>query len=371
MSRRLLPMLVGLAAAVPLTVNSPPQAPPLTHSFVHEKGGLLLVWSIRADEIEMELTLNASGYVAVGFGSGMSSFSGGVDMIVGYATQNGTAHAGDYWSTGHAKPRPDTQIGGRDDVTVLGGSLIWSADGTPVPRMSIRFRRKLNTGDKYDAIINASAPVNLVYAWADGSPGDLHFHQDNHNHVQVDLLRADGTPPTRFGCEEVGGGARELISSTAHGTLITLQTEVAAGSRLVTAGWPYGSVADFADEVPSTGRPLLLLSTLERNVVNFQTNNRVSLAIRTPDQNCTDMMTCPRTTLFGTLERVPAAELPAAKKAYLAKHPTASAWIDFPDMSIYRMTVLDLYWVGGFGNAHYIGYVGGDSYSKSGGSCHE
>ena len=355
-------MLAALVAA---------SATSLPHVFQHEKGGFTLAWAIHGGDIEMELTLNASAYVALGFGGGMSSFNGGTDMIIGYVDANGTAHAGDYWSTGHTKPQQDTQLGGSNDVTVLGGGLIWStgADGGLVPRMTVRFRRKLSTGDKFDAIINTSASVPIIYAWADGTPGDLHFHGDNHNHLQVDLLRADGVPLTRFGCEEVGGGARELLSRTQHGTLITLQSEEAAGSRLVSPGWPYGSVADYADELPASGRPLLLLSTLERNVVNFQSDSRVSLAIRTPDANCTDMMTCPRTTLFGTLSKVPPAQLPAAKSAYLAKHPTAKAWIDFPDMSLYRMNVLDLYWVGGFGNEHYIGYVSGDSYLRSSGAC--
>ena len=59
----------------------------------------------------------------------------------------------------------------------------------------------------------------------------------------------------------------------------------------------------------------------------------------------------------------------AEQAGVLAKHPTAKAWIDFPDMALYRMNVLDLYWVGGFGNEHYIGYVGGSSYLRSGGAC--
>jgi putative heme iron utilization protein len=131
----------------------------------------------------------------------------------------------------------------------------------------------------------------------------------------------------------------------------------------------YGSVADFADEVPSTGRPLLLLSTLERNIVNLAKDPRASLAIRTPDVNCSDMMTCPRVTLFGTLSQVPAKELPAAKSAYLDKHPSARGWIDFPDFSMYRMDVLDLYYVGGFGDEHYIGYIGPRAYLESGDAC--
>jgi hypothetical protein len=78
-------------------------------------------------------------------------------------------------------------------------------------------------------------------------------------------------------------------------------------------------------------------------------------------------MSSARTTLMGVLRKVPAAELPKAKKAYLAKHPQASLWIDFSDFFLYRMEVKDVYWVGGFGNDHYIGFVAPEQYLKSSG----
>ncbi len=351
---------LSLLAAAAAALAPPPGLAPLANEFATEKGGMRLRWSLRgSDSIEMELTLNGSAYVAIGLGGAMSSRSGGVDMIIGWVAANGTAFVSDHWSTGHERPKRDVELGGTDDVQAVGGSF---ADGAT----TVRFVRKLRTADKFDGYIAPSGPLDLVYAWADGAPGELGFHGDNHNHVMVDLSMADGVPRTSFGDEEVGMGARALMAAAMHGTLITIQSEASAGARGLT-GWPYGSVADYADEIPSSGRPLLLLSKLERNVINLKSDGRASLEIHTPSTvaNYTDAMMEPRATLLGRLSAVGASELPAARKAYLARHPEAEAWIGFDDFALYVMDVADVYWVGGFGNSHYIGYVGADAYLKN------
>ncbi len=46
---------------------------------------------------------------------------------------------------------------------------------------------------------------------------------------------------------------------------------------------------------------------------------------------------------------MPAAEVATARAAYLARHPNASGWVDFGDFAFWRLEVLDIYWVGGFG----------------------
>ncbi len=93
----------------------------------------------------------------------------------------------------------------------------------------------------------------------DGNPGDLQFHGDNHNHIQIDLTSINGIPNNEFGLEETGWSARQMIYNGSVGVLITIQSQAQAGGPGM-QGYPYGSVADFADEVPSTGKPLLLLS---------------------------------------------------------------------------------------------------------------
>jgi len=38
-----------------------------------------------------------------------------------------------------------------------------------------------------------------------------------------------------------------------------------------------------------------------------------------------------------------------ARKLYLARHANSRYWVDFEDFSFYRMYIVDVYYVGGFG----------------------
>lgn len=240
----------------------------------------------------------------------------------------------------------------------------------PVIVTTLTFVRKLHTADQFDRDITLDQPNDMIYAYANADENGLVYHGDNHNHIFVDFTKADGIPDNQFGYEESGALSRDLVKNSFYGTLSTMQSE-AAGAMNV-ANYPFGSVADFADEEPSTGRPLLLLSDLERNVINMKTNPKVSLSIDTlpstvaefKNPNLFDEMTHPRTTLLGTMELIPkdSPELQQAKDTYLAKHPLAKAWINFSDFNMYRMIVEDVYVVGGFGNDHYIGYISSEQY---------
>jgi putative heme iron utilization protein len=53
--------------------------------------------------------------------------------------------------------------------------------------------------------------------------------------------------------------------------------------------------------------------------------------------------------LIGNVLPVPEADVPEARKLYLARHADSKYWVDFGDFSFYRMSVVDVYYVGGFG----------------------
>lgn len=323
----------------------------LANSFYNEKGNLSFSWTLLSDEeVVLQWSLPGEAFIGLGFGIGMAQ----ADMILGWVDDEGNAFINDYWSTQHATPQLDTSLGGTDDITLICGYRFGN-------RTTLRFQRKLATGDQYDTVLNIT-DANVIYAWRDGQPGSLGYHGDNHNHVQIDLSASDGIPLNSFGEQESGLSARQMVASCSVGSLISLQTEVNAGAPGM-EGFPYGSVADFADEIPSSGSPLLLLSKLERNIVNMESDNRVSLAIfPLPTDPDYDPMVHSCITLMGSLALVPADELDAAKKTYLLKHADASMWIDFPDFGLYRFNVSDVYWVGGFGDSNYIGYIGAQQY---------
>jgi hypothetical protein len=146
----------------------------------NEKGGFNLSWNITAlnDPIEpifqATLTLNGTAFIAMGLGTGMQD----ADIIIGYVDSSGRGNISDCWSEGHSRPTQDFLIGGTADVFLLSASRTNSTT-------TLEFYRKLDTNDKMDKVIKASGAVDVIYAWNNGSPGNVSFHFDNHNHLQV------------------------------------------------------------------------------------------------------------------------------------------------------------------------------------------
>jgi putative heme iron utilization protein len=54
--------------------------------------------------------------------------------------------------------------------------------------------------------------------------------------------------------------------------------------------------------------------------------------------------------------------IPEARRLYLARYATSKYWVDFEDFSFYRMDVVDVYYVGGFG---VMGWVSAAEYDGS------
>lgn len=53
--------------------------------------------------------------------------------------------------------------------------------------------------------------------------------------------------------------------------------------------------------------------------------------------------------MLGNVLSVAPSELAAGRNLYLERHPKSNSWVDFDDFSFYRMNVVDVYYVGGFG----------------------
>ena len=62
-----------------------------------------------------------------------------------------------------------------------------------------------------------------------------------------------------------------------------------------------------------------------------------------------DPLGASRITLIGNVERISEDDMAEARTLYLARHQNSKYWVDFDDFSFYRMAVIDLYYVGGFG----------------------
>jgi putative heme iron utilization protein len=111
-------------------------------------------------------------------------------------------------------------------------------------------------------------------------------------------------------------------------------------------GFPFGSVMPYG--LDARGRPIFLVSTMAMHTQNLQADPRASLLVTQPDGDG-DPLSASRVTLVGNVQKIPEFEVPEARELYLERYSNSKYWVDFDDFSFYRMEVVDVYYVGGFG----------------------
>lgn len=120
-------------------------------------GSLEVFSRIDGDKVRIALRAKTNGYVAIGFDP--SERMKDADIVLGFV-KDGQAVVTDMFSTGVTGPHPpDDQQGGRNDVTVFGGS---KKDGVTV----IEFERLLTTGDPRDKAVKAGSN-RIIWAVGD------------------------------------------------------------------------------------------------------------------------------------------------------------------------------------------------------------
>jgi heme iron utilization protein len=124
-------------------------------------------------------------------------------------------------------------------------------------------------------------------------------------------------------------------------------------------GFPFGSVMPYG--LDDRGRPIFLISTMAMHTQNLHADPRASLLVTSDDADG-DPLGASRVTLVGSVLPIPLAEVLESRKLYLARYANSRYWVDFEDFSFYRMEVVDVYYVGGFG---VMGWVSATEYDCS------
>jgi heme iron utilization protein len=148
-----------------------------------------------------------------------------------------------------------------------------------------------------------------------------------------------------------GERARTLLYLGRMGSLSTLSRKQ--------PGFPFGSVMPYG--LDDHGRPIFLISTMAMHTQNVQADPRASLLVTQEDTE-SEPLGASRVTLVGNILPVPNTELAEARKLYLERHANSKYWVDFEDFSFYRMDIVDVYYVGGFG---VMGWVSASDYERS------
>ncbi|HII07853.1 MAG TPA: hypothetical protein HA349_11235 [Methanotrichaceae archaeon] len=133
-------------------------------------GGIFEVhWKNDAEMLYMAIKGETDGWVAIGFEPEV--WMKDADMIVGWV-DDGEVSALDAYSTGNYGPHPpDTDLGGTDNLLEIGGS---EKDGFTV----IEFKRKMDTGDKFDKAFESGQTVSMIW-------GVSEFDDPEERHIEA------------------------------------------------------------------------------------------------------------------------------------------------------------------------------------------
>jgi putative heme iron utilization protein len=124
-------------------------------------------------------------------------------------------------------------------------------------------------------------------------------------------------------------------------------------------GFPFGSVMPYG--LDTNGRPIFLISTMAMHTQNLKADPRASLLVTQADAGG-DPLGASRVTVIGNALPIPAPEVADARTLYLERYANSKYWVDFDDFSFYRMDVVDVYYVGGFG---VMGWVQASDYDRA------
>jgi hypothetical protein len=138
-------------------------------------GDYELNWTADDQYIYMGMKAKTPGWVAVGFDPESKMLN--ADIIQGYV-QDGKLSIADMFSSNLFGPHPpDTQQGGTDDILASGGK----SDGGYT---TIEFKRKLDTGDKYDKPLHRG--TNKII-WSYGSDPQFTIKHMARGSGEIDL----------------------------------------------------------------------------------------------------------------------------------------------------------------------------------------
>jgi heme iron utilization protein len=134
--------------------------------------------------------------------------------------------------------------------------------------------------------------------------------------------------------KETAAEARSLLRAVLKGSLATLRK---------VSGHPYASLVLTATD--SDGTPLFLISRLALHTQNLSADSRASLLIDGTGTEA-DPMAGARITLIGSVQPTTSA---TARARFLARHPSAQGYADFPDFAFYALKPESAHFIGGFG----------------------
>jgi putative heme iron utilization protein len=133
---------------------------------------------------------------------------------------------------------------------------------------------------------------------------------------------------------EIAASARALMRRASKGSLASIDAR---------NGYPYASLITLA--TGASGAPSFLISQLARHTANLTRDSRASIMVDETGA-LADPLQGARVTIYG--RAAPNAE-EGVRRRFLARHPEAAFYVDFPDFAFWTLKVEGAHYIGGFG----------------------
>ena len=134
-------------------------------------------WASDKEYIYIGMRAKTSGWVSVGFDATPATGMANADMILGVVNGDDVVIS-DEFGTGPTTHKPDTELGGTNDILEFGGM---EQGGFT----TIEFRRALDTGDPYDAVLTEGT-ITIIWAYS-SSKSLTAYHSANRGYGEITL----------------------------------------------------------------------------------------------------------------------------------------------------------------------------------------
>lgn len=121
-----------------------------------ESNGVVFQWKIEGADLHIILSAPTRGWVAVGFNPSRAMKD--ADFKLAFV-DGSTVVIEDHYGSGLFVHKKDSDLGGADNFTILGGS---EKDGTT----TVEFTMPLNSGDSSDSVLTAGSDTVVLLAYA-------------------------------------------------------------------------------------------------------------------------------------------------------------------------------------------------------------
>lgn len=141
------------------------------------QGDFVLRWRVEGEDLHIVLRHPTTGWLAVGFDP--TRMMKDANMILGYVS-GGEVFLSDEYGTGNTAHRPDTEIGGTNDILYAEGSE--GAGGT-----ELRFAIPLDSGDSADRPLVPGNGYRVLLAHGPAGADDFRTYHGGRAAVEIQL----------------------------------------------------------------------------------------------------------------------------------------------------------------------------------------